>query len=418
MANTTFKAFLGAFEPKSRGGKAFVEKHTVELVDLPSAANAAAGWDANKVIKADDVKVFDRKKNRYGYNPGEDEEAGLRDPAAAAVMKNEELQAEIDKILGEKNNEEIAIEEDLIAEHLHPKMGAGKYIEDFIHSTNPRFVGKTKEERTKMALAAYNEAKRRIHEEKIDESVMSHEEALSHLTKHGWKLQHDFKTDKTFVHPWHNDQFISVDMPRYNFAHMKVVGVGRKIKHERMASGLLSGLPEHLANFHVPRTNNAPVGNSELRPQLRVVGEDVVNENVNQKHEKKSFNLHSGGFKVGRIDAESPEAAFEIGHRTHGVSYVSDDEGNEYPARKDRKKPIYESAGQMFAQAAKQLITEASFRLNPAKKGMFDGKNVSQIKADFARLKRSGPHPKGSAAATKEHEDIFAINAKEHKFRK
>jgi hypothetical protein len=51
-------------------------------------------------------------------------------------------------------------------------------------------------------------------------------------------------------------------------------------------------------------------------------------------------------------------------------------------------------------------------KLNPAKKDMFKGKNKAELEKQLARLKKSGPHKKGSAEYTKMKELNFAIRAK------
>jgi hypothetical protein len=56
-------------------------------------------------------------------------------------------------------NEEVELDE-----VLKPSMGAGAYIDDFVNSKNPKFAGKSKEMRKKMALAAYYAAKKGVNE--------------------------------------------------------------------------------------------------------------------------------------------------------------------------------------------------------------------------------------------------------------
>jgi hypothetical protein len=57
-----------------------------------------------------------------------------------------------------------------IEEKLNPSMGSAKYIDDFVNSKDPRFEGKTKKERIKMALGAYYGAKNEAVEvDQIDE---------------------------------------------------------------------------------------------------------------------------------------------------------------------------------------------------------------------------------------------------------
>ena len=57
-----------------------------------------------------------------------------------------------------------------VKEALDPKDDAGVWISDFINSTNPKFDGKSKEERTQMALAAWYAARR---DAGINEGVLS-----------------------------------------------------------------------------------------------------------------------------------------------------------------------------------------------------------------------------------------------------
>lgn len=55
---------------------------------------------------------------------------------------------------------------------------------------------------------------------------------------------------------------------------------------------------------------------------------------------------------------------------------------------------------------------EGEHKLNPKKIGMFKGKNKSELQAEYNKLKKSGPHKKGSPAFTKMKELMFAIRAK------
>ena len=50
-----------------------------------------------------------------------------------------------------------------------------------------------------------------------------------------------------------------------------------------------------------------------------------------------------------------------------------------------------------------------SFKLNPAKKGMWKGKSIADIEKAKTAAKKSGD-------VTKEREAVFALNAKHHKF--
>jgi hypothetical protein len=71
------------------------------------------------------------------------------------------------KVMKEKYEEPIL--DELINEVLSKDADAGDYIHDFIHSDNPKFAGKSKAERKKMALGAYYGKK---NEEYVEENMM------------------------------------------------------------------------------------------------------------------------------------------------------------------------------------------------------------------------------------------------------
>jgi len=68
-----------------------------------------------------------------------------------------------------KENYEEPIIDELINEVLSKDADAGDYIHDFIHSDNPKFAGKSKAERKKMALGAYYAKK---NEEYVEEGML------------------------------------------------------------------------------------------------------------------------------------------------------------------------------------------------------------------------------------------------------
>jgi len=71
------------------------------------------------------------------------------------------------KVMKERYEEPII--DELINEVLSKDADAGDYIHDFIHSDNPKFAGKSKAERKKMALGAYYAKK---NEEYVEENMM------------------------------------------------------------------------------------------------------------------------------------------------------------------------------------------------------------------------------------------------------
>ena len=58
---------------------------------------------------------------------------------------------------------------------------------------------------------------------------------------------------------------------------------------------------------------------------------------------------------------------------------------------------------------------EVEYKVPASKKGKFKGRTKASLKKELARLKKSGPHKKGSAEYTKEKELMFALRAKNKK---
>jgi hypothetical protein len=69
----------------------------------------------------------------------------------------------------DKHDFKLLRKEETIEEKLNPSMGASKWVQDFVKSKDPRFEGKTKKERIKMALGAYYGAKNEsVETEEVD----------------------------------------------------------------------------------------------------------------------------------------------------------------------------------------------------------------------------------------------------------
>jgi hypothetical protein len=58
------------------------------------------------------------------------------------------------------------------------------------------------------------------------------------------------------------------------------------------------------------------------------------------------------------------------------------------------------------------LTEEKWIKIDPAKKGMFDGWTLDKLKREYKKLKAKGPHARGSKALKLMHEMMFAIRAK------
>jgi len=130
--------------------------------------------ESKKIVKYEEVKdTSDYKLSSSGkkvkahkivFNKGEEE-----------PHQSEEVDIKEDEIVEEKPNdfakfvsrhgkkvtEDVdQMSEEQLIEVLKKTDPAGKWISDFVHSKNPKFAGKTRKERMKMALAAHYSAQR------------------------------------------------------------------------------------------------------------------------------------------------------------------------------------------------------------------------------------------------------------------
>jgi hypothetical protein len=175
----TLKQILEVYSPKSADEKRFVKKHiTVKTADV-----AGNGDDVYSGAK---VKTIDRKATRKGYNTP-DSEAVYEEEQLDELKKStvaSYIQKKFGKMSGEpasKNqygyakkdakgirNASLRMsgvkatqkEEVEMTEVLKVSSGAREWIKDFESSKNPKFAGKSKEQRKQQALAAYYSAKR------------------------------------------------------------------------------------------------------------------------------------------------------------------------------------------------------------------------------------------------------------------
>lgn len=117
-----------------------------------------------KVKDAIDSKRVDVAKNLIQRESDEIEE---RHYSIKQERESKKPQPKIKRTGGE-----CAVREDAIDEALTRKMDAADIIHDFIHSNDPRFHGKSKKERIKMALGAfYSMHPEKVINEKITQST-------------------------------------------------------------------------------------------------------------------------------------------------------------------------------------------------------------------------------------------------------
>lgn len=131
--------------------------------EAPAPAPAAEAPDAEK--QDDDEEELDESSKkawhatlvRHGVmSRGEFMKTwAKKGPGLSDAERAERGRAGRERVAAYANKQKAATNE-----ALDPKADAGEWISDFVHSTDPKFDGKSKEERTQQALAAYYQARR------------------------------------------------------------------------------------------------------------------------------------------------------------------------------------------------------------------------------------------------------------------
>lgn len=167
-----------------RAGKKPVKEENVEESSNPFSPN----YKSQIPTKPGEKAGFDSKKIPTGtvYSKKHKPE-----PAEKETTK-EDFSYFKDKLIESLFEEEVV--DDLINEVLSKDASAGDWIHDFVHSDNPKFKGKSKAMRKKMALAAYYAKQRNEEVEQIEEK----EKWIAGAIKHPGALhkQLDVSADK------------------------------------------------------------------------------------------------------------------------------------------------------------------------------------------------------------------------------
>jgi len=167
-----------------------------------------------------------------------------------------------------------------LTEKLNPKMGAKAYIDDFVHSKDPRFEGKTRAERARMALGAFYGARKKLKEgiEPIDEMSMGSWSREKYGKNRGTEVRHgEMVSPKEHVaaaKPWtdvlQKHGFVSDEKMKHNRTDWRNPETG-EIKTINHTSSQYFKHPDisHRISVHVnERENGGPVAHVSINRGL------------------------------------------------------------------------------------------------------------------------------------------------------
>ena len=167
--------------------------HHKEEIDVNDRTEDMIGGRVKTKRKDDVGPTADSKPTKVRFHAGpknEEVETKLADtkPESGIVKTEKPVSRKEDDVKAKENRkkqgmkesfslrtfkeryEEHSIVDQMISEVLSKDADAGDYIDDFVHSDNPKFAGKSKAKRKEMALAAYYAKKK--NEEAVEEGVV------------------------------------------------------------------------------------------------------------------------------------------------------------------------------------------------------------------------------------------------------
>lgn len=137
---------LDVAEPKGKLTAADFKKLRKEDVEqLDELSKEKLGWYLKKASKHMDKKGENMIKRDKKFNPGMNP---LTRIVGGAVRRQDSIATASHKYLNKEDVEQVD-------EKLTSDMPASKIIHDFVHSDNPKFKGKSKKDKIKMALGAF-----------------------------------------------------------------------------------------------------------------------------------------------------------------------------------------------------------------------------------------------------------------------
>lgn len=213
--------------------------------------------------------------------------------------------------------EEIELE---LNEVLSKDASAGEWIHDFVHSDNPRFKGKSKEERIKMALGAYygrqneelelNEVKSQYHP--------SHPYGLRHMEFMGKEKRLGQKET------WHKsvkdrEKYIAKLEDKGNYYDQLVVGMFDPHVNEQS----MAAMGRHAEReWHDEMSSKSGAGNLAHRHHLVRNGQRI-SSHPSEKAALDAWSKHSNqkGIKIVHEDFDGTEYEYGIDTYQEGVMY-------------------------------------------------------------------------------------------------
>lgn len=164
-------------------------------------------------------------------------------------------------------------EEHELMEKLRASDPTGKWISDFVHSDNPKFAGKSKKERIRMALGASYAAKRQNEDVDIDEAAWG-QDKMANL-----KAAHDRHSEKAIAaNRAGDDEAVKVHQSKMNMIKNQM----NKLRKEEVEQ--VDELRTSTLLRYATKANKSLIGGDRNKEEKRIKGIQKANYKIQTRH--------------------------------------------------------------------------------------------------------------------------------------
>jgi hypothetical protein len=242
-------------------------------------------------------------------------------------------------------------EEQALMEKLRAADPTGKWISDFVHSDNPKFAGKSKKERIRMALGASYAAKRQTEEVDIDEAAWG-QDKMANL-----KAAHDRHSEKAIAANRAGDhEAVKVHQSKMNMIKTQM----NKLRKEEKELGEAV----HRIGLTVTDPNHPMVSKRKetIQKTVRVTSDDREKaiKSAIAHHKRKGYKVHDHHY-IGTVN-EEVEQIDEVGDTNKGqklLRQVNKRAVDRLVSKRADTDPAYAKKAQQTHLAADSRLKEA-----------------------------------------------------------
>lgn len=309
---------------------------------------------------------------------------GISPARKTLAIQKQKLQKAHSAAMGMKKEDVDSLTEEQLEEVLKKSDPAGTWVKDFVHSKDPKFAGKSKKERMKMALGAYYGKQRNEEVEEVDEAIkpyVSYSAGGMGKSPSATVMAANEKPHKTFTKTEHGHDYKQKAMDYFE-KH------GNKLKEEEQLDELS---PKTLGGYAVKVASLPP---EKVKPSRETGIEKATKKLRGMKEEEQLDELSPTTLKSYEKGAKK-----DVKHARDDITYQNrmyKDFGARPDVRDSQKTIAKRTKGIELAKAKTNLsgrsgMTRATIGAREEVEFSFSEEEIERLEAIAAQLDEAKP---------------------------